>query len=280
MTTQPEQVLENNLISQLVGLGHKAVTIKTEDDLVSNLKSQLEKHNKTTFTASEFDRIVIHLSKGNIFDKAKTLRDKYVLLKDNGDKAYIEFINQDFWCQNQFQVTNQVTIHGKRENRYDVTILINGLPLVQIELKRRGIELKEAFNQIQRYQKESFAFNNALFNYVQIFVISNGVDTKYYANSQKQSFKFTSFWSDEKNKKITQLDKFTSIFLEPCHIAKMITKYIVLHESDKLLMVLRPYQFYAVEAIIDRVKNSHKNGYIWHTTGSGKTLTSFKASQI
>jgi len=280
MTTQPEQVLENNLVSQLTTLGHKSVVIKTEDDLLSNLKAQLEKHNKTTFTASEFDRIVIHLSKGNIFDKAKTLRDKYVLQKDNGDKAYIEFINQDFWCQNQFQVTNQVTINGKRENRYDVTILINGLPLVQIELKRRGIELKEAFNQIQRYQKESFASNNALFNYVQIFVISNGVDTKYYANSQKQSFKFTSFWGDEKNKKITQLEPFTNLFLEPCHIAKMITKYIVLHESDKMLMVLRPYQFYAVEAIIDRVKNSDKNGYIWHTTGSGKTLTSFKASQI
>jgi type I restriction enzyme R subunit len=280
LTTQPEQVLENNLVSQLIALGHKSVVIKTEVDLLSNLKSQLEKHNKTTFTASEFDRIVIHLSKGNIFDKAKTLRDKYVLQKDNGDKAYIEFINQDFWCQNQFQVTNQITINGKRENRYDVTLLINGLPLVQIELKRRGIELKEAFNQIQRYQKESFASNNALFNYVQIFVISNGVDTKYYANSQKQSFKFTSFWGDEKNKKITQLEPFTSIFLEPCHIAKMITKYIVLHESDKTLMVLRPYQFFAVEAIIDRVKNSDKNGYIWHTTGSGKTLTSFKASQI
>jgi len=280
MTTQPEQVLENNLVSQLTTLGHKSVVIKTEDDLVSNLKVQLEKHNKTTFTASEFDRVVIHLSKGNIFDKAKTLRDKYVLQKDNGDKAYIEFINQDFWCQNQFQVTNQITINGKRENRYDVTLLINGLPLVQIELKRRGIELKEAFHQIQRYQKESFASNNALFNYVQIFVISNGVDTKYYANSQKQSFKFTSFWGTDKNKKITQLEPFTSIFLEPCHIAKMITKYIVLHESDKILMVLRPYQFYAVESIIDRVKNSDKNGYIWHTTGSGKTLTSFKASQI
>ena len=280
MTTQPEQVLENNLISQLIALGHKSVIIKTEVDLLSNLKSQLEKHNKTTFTASEFERILIHLSKGNIFDKAKTLRDKYVLHKDNGEKAYIEFINQDFWCQNQFQVTNQITINGKRENRYDVTILINGLPLIQIELKRRGIELKEAFNQIQRYQKESFASNNALFNYVQIFVISNGVDTKYYANSQKQSFKFTSFWSDVKNKKITQLDKFTSIFLEPCHIAKMITKYTVLHESDKKLMILRPYQYYAVESIIERVKNSDKNGYIWHTTGSGKTLTSFKASQI
>lgn len=280
MTTQPEQVLENNLVSQLIGLGHKSVVIQTEGDLLKNLKVQLEKHNKTAFTDSEFDRILIHLSKGNIFDKAKTLRDKYVLIKDNGDKAYIEFLNQDFWCQNQFQVSNQITINGKRENRYDVTLLINGLPLVQIELKRRGIELKEAFNQIQRYQKESFAFNNALFNYVQIFVISNGVDTKYYANSQKQSFKFTSYWSKMNNAKITQLDKFATLFLEPCHIAKMITKYIVLHESDKILMVLRPYQFHAVEAIIDRVKNSTKNGYIWHTTGSGKTLASFKASQI
>lgn len=284
MTTQPEQVLENNLITQLKGLGYNGVTIKTEDDLVNNLKSQLEKHNKTSFTNSEFDKILKHLSKGNIFDKAQALRDKYVLHKDNGEKDYIEFINQDFWCQNEFQVTNQITINGKRENRYDVTILINGLPLVQIELKRRGVELKEAFNQVCRYQKESFASNNALFNYVQIFVISNGVDTKYYANTFKQgkmpSYKFTSFWSDDKNKKITQLEAFANLFLEPCHIAKMITKYVVLHQSDKLLMVLRPYQFYAVESIIDRVNNSDKNGYIWHTTGSGKTLTSFKASQI
>lgn len=285
MSTQPEQVLENNLVNQLIGLGHKSVTIKTEDDLVNNLKTQLEKHNKTTFTASEFNRILIDLSKGNIFDKAKFLREpKYVLQKDNGEKAYIEFINQDFWCQNEFQVTNQITINGKRENRYDVTILINGLPLVQIELKKRGVELKEAHRQICRYQQDSFASNNALFNYVQLFVISNGENTKYYANTFKQgrmpSYKFTSYWSDKKNHRITQLDTFASLFLEPCHIAKMITKYIVLHEKDKILMVLRPYQFYAVEAIIDRVKNSDKNGYIWHTTGSGKTLTSFKASQI
>ncbi|MBD0833361.1 type I restriction endonuclease subunit R [Aestuariibaculum sediminum] len=280
MTTQPEQVLENNLITQLQGLGHKSVTIKTESDLVTNLKSQLEKHNNTSFSDTEFNKILLHLGKGNIFEKAKTLRDKFVLLRDSGDKSYIEFINQDFWCQNQFQVTNQITINGKRENRYDVTILINGLPLVQIELKRRGIELKEAFNQIQRYQRDSFASNHALFQYVQIFVISNGVNTKYYANSPKQSFKQTFFWSKENNSNITQLTDFASVFLEPCHIAKMITKYIVLHESDKILMVLRPYQFFAVEAIIDRVKNSTKNGYIWHTTGSGKTLTSFKASQI
>lgn len=280
MTTQPEQVLENNLLSQLTSLGHEPVTIRTENDLLENFKAQLGKHNQTSFSDTEFEKIIIHLSKGNIFDKAVTLRDKFELIKDNGDKEYIEFINQDFWCQNQFQVTNQITINGKRENRYDVTLLINGLPLVQIELKRRGIELKKAFNQIQRYQKDSFAANHALFQYVQIFIVSNGVNTKYYANSPKQSFKQTFFWSKENNKNITQLTDFANVFLEPCHIAKMITKYIVLHESDNILMVLRPYQFYAVEAIINRVKNSNKNGYIWHTTGSGKTLTSFKASQI
>ena len=280
MTTQPEQVLENNLISQLTGLGHEPVVIRTEKDLLENFKAQLGKHNQTSFSDTEFEKIIIHLSKGNIYDKAVTLRDKFELIKDNGDKEYIEFINQDFWCQNQFQVTNQITINGKRENRYDVTLLINGLPLVQIELKRRGIELKKAFNQIQRYQKDSFAANHALFQYVQIFIVSNGVNTKYYANSPKQSFKQTFFWSKENNKNITQLTDFANVFLEPCHIAKMITKYIVLHESDNILMVLRPYQFYAVEAIINRVKNSTKNGYIWHTTGSGKTLTSFKASQI
>ena len=153
MTTQPEQVLENNLISQLEGLGHKQVTIKTEADLLANLKTQLEKHNNTSFSDAEFNRIVIHLSKGNIFDKAETLRDKFVLQKDNGDKSFINFINQDFWCQNQFQVANQITIHGKRENRYDVTLLINGLPLVQIELKRRGVEIAKAFDQVLQYQK-------------------------------------------------------------------------------------------------------------------------------
>jgi type I restriction enzyme R subunit len=160
-------------------------------------------------------------------------------------------------------------------------LLVNGLPLVQIELKRRGLELKEAFNQINRYQRHSFGANSALFQYLQIFVISNGVNTKYYANNRHQSFKQTFYWTDKENKRLTNiLNGFTSEFLEPCHISKMICKYIVLNETNKILMVLRPYQFYAVEALIDRVKNSNKNGYIWHTTGSGKTLTSFKASQI
>ena len=152
--------------------------------------------------------------------------------------------------------------------------------MVQIELKRRGLELKEAFNQINRYQRHSFWASHGLFQYVQLFVISNGVNTKYYANNRNQSFKQTFYWADEKNELITQLDAFAAVFLEKCQVSKMICKYIVLHESDKVLMVLRPYQYYAVEAIINMVKHTHKNGYIWHTTGSGKTLTSFKASQL
>ncbi|TAF62182.1 MAG: type I restriction endonuclease subunit R, partial [Flavobacterium sp.] len=213
--------------------------------------------------------------------KAKILREKQHIFRDNGDNLYFEFINQDFWCQNEFQLTHQVSMEGKYQNRYDVTILINGLPLVQIELKRRGLELKEAFNQINRYQAHSFGASAALFQYIQIFVISNGVNTKYYANNRKQTFKQTFFWTDKENKRLTNiLNGFTTNFLEPCHISKMICKYIVLNETYKVLMVLRPYQYYAVEALIERVKNSTQNGYIWHTTGSGKTLTSFKASQI
>jgi type I restriction enzyme R subunit len=280
MPTQPEQVLEDNLVSQLVGLGYEKVEIRNEKDLLANLKTQLEKHNDITLTDSAFAKVLNHLNKGNVFDRAKILRDKMHYLTPNGKSAYLEFLNTEQWCQNEFQVTQQVTIEGKYQNRYDVTILINGLPLVQIELKRRGLELKEAFNQTNRYQRHSYGESQALFNYIQIFVISNGVNTKYYANNRQQSFKQTFYWSDVENKRITQLDQFADAFLEKCHISKMICKYTVLNEAYKILMVLRPYQYYAAEAIIDRVKNSTKNGYIWHTTGSGKTLTSFKASQV
>lgn len=281
MAKQPEQILEEQLVTQLVKLGYGLVLIKDEKELVANLKQQLEKHNNIQFSKKEFEKVLNILSKGSVFEKAKTLREKQHIVRDNGDNLYFEFINSEHWCQNQFQVTHQVTIEGKYKNRYDVTLLINGLPLVQIELKRRGLELKEAFNQINRYQRHSFGANSALFQYLQIFVISNGVNTKYYANNRLQSFKQTFYWTDKENKRLTNiLNGFTSEFLEPCHISKMICKYIVLNETNKILMVLRPYQFFAVEALIDRVINSNKNGYIWHTTGSGKTLTSFKASQI
>ena len=281
MAKQPEAILEVQLIAQLQKIGYTYTLINSERDLIYNLKTQLEKHNNIQFSRLEFDKALNILSKGSVFEKAKTLREKQHIIRDNGTDLYFEFIQTEHWCQNQFQVTNQVTIDGKYKNRYDVTLLINGLPLVQIELKRKGLELKEAFNQINRYQRHSFAANSALFQYVQIFIISNGVNTKYYANNRQQSFKQTFYWSDKDNKRLSNiLNGFTSEFLEPCHISKMICKYIVLNETHKTLMVLRPYQFFAVEALIDRVKNSNKNGYIWHTTGSGKTLTSFKASQI
>jgi len=280
LSRQSEAVLEDNLVKQLIKQGYEAVSIPDERVLLANFRTQLEKHNKVSLSDTEFSRVLNHLNKGNVFEKAKILRDKFALLKDDGDTQYLEFLDSEHWCQNRFQVTQQVTIEGKYKNRYDVTLLINGLPLVQIELKRRGIELKEAFNQINRYQRHSFGSNSALFNYVQIFVISNGVNTKYYSNNRKQSFKQTFFWADKDNKNITNLDQFAETFLEKCHISKMICKYIVLAEVPKILMVLRPYQYHAVEAIVDRIKNTQKNGYIWHTTGSGKTLTSFKAAQI
>ena len=280
MSTQSEAILEENLIKQLIDLKYERVSIKDDKELETNLKSQLEKHNKTTISDSEFKKILNHLNGGSVFEKAKKLRDKYVLNRDDGTTSYIEFLDSEHWCQNLFQVTNQVSVDGTYKNRYDVTLLINGFPLVQIELKRRGLELKEAFNQINRYQKHSYGSNSALFHYIQIFIISNGVNTKYYANNKKQSFKQTFFWANKENKNITKIEEFTSTFLERCHISKMICKYIVLAEVDKILMVLRPYQFYAVEAIIEQVNTSKRNGYIWHTTGSGKTLTSFKTAQI
>ncbi|MBO6532211.1 MAG: type I restriction endonuclease subunit R [Muricauda sp.] len=282
MTTQPEQILENNVVAQLEGLGYQKVVIRDEDELLANLKSQLEKHNKVQLSQNDFTQILNYINKGNVFERAKILRDRVPYTNAQGEVKTVELINQIHWCQNEFQVTQQITMEGTHKNRYDVTILINGLPLVQIELKRRGLELKEAFNQTNRYERHSYGAGHGLFQFVQIFVISNGVNTKYYANSplKARSFKQTFYWADENNRLITQLAAFSEVFLEPCHISKMITKYTVLNESQKMLMVLRPYQFYAVEHIVERVKTTTKYGYIWHTTGSGKTLTSFKAAQI
>jgi len=281
MTKQPEHILEENLISQLQQLGYSKVIINDEQDLIANLKGQLEKHNKTQYSEAEFKQILNQIAKGNIFEKAKTLRSKITYSKDDGTTGYVELINQLQWCKNQYQVTHQITMEGAYKNRYDVTILINGLPLVQIELKRRGLELKEAFNQTNRYQRHSFTSGKGLFQYIQLFVISNGVNTKYFANNpvKARSFKQTFYWADKENNAISQLHDFAEAFLEPCHLSKMITKYIVLNTAN-ILMVLRPYQYYATEAIVERVKNTNKFGYIWHTTGSGKTLTSFKTAQI
>lgn len=280
MSHQSEALLENNLIKQLIGLGYASVKITDVEGLLSNLKNQLELFNETTFTPKEFDAILNHLAKGNVFEKAKTLRDRFQLTKEDGTSFYVRFFNTEDTTKNYYQVTNQVTQEGSFLNRYDVTLLVNGLPLVQIELKRSGIEIKEAFNQINRYQLHSFWSNNGLFQYVQLFVISNGVNTKYLANNRLQSVKQTFFWADENNKNITELTEFASAFLNPSHLGKMIAHYIVINETHKVMMVLRPYQFFATEAIIKQVATTNENAYIWHTTGSGKTLTSFKASQI
>ena len=285
MPVQSEAALENGLIDTLQKMNYEYVHIEEEKNLSANFKKQLEKHNKkkleelgrTEFTEAEFEKILIYLEGGTRFEKAKKLRDLFPLELESGERLWVEFLNRTHWCQNEFQVSNQITVEGRKKCRYDVTILINGLPLVQIELKRRGVELKQAYNQIQRYHKTSF---HGLFDYIQLFVISNGVNTRYFVNNPNSGYKFTFNWTDAANVPFNDLEKFATMFFDKCTLGKIIGKYIVLHEGDKCLMVLRPYQFYAVEKILDRVENSNDNGYIWHTTGAGKTLTSFKAAQL
>lgn len=279
VSTESEAILEEKLIAQLMEDGYERVIINDEKELNSNFKQQLEKLNNVSLNDDEFKMVYNYLNDGSIFDKAKKLRDRYYLKRYNKDDVYLKFLNQKDWCKNIFQVSNQITMKGKYENRYDVTLLINGLPLVQIELKRRGMNIKEAFNQIRRYSRHSY---NGLFNYIQLFVISNGVDTKYFSNGTFSDikFEFTFNWKDENNRNIHSLEEFTNTFLEKCNLAKMISRYMVLNESSKTLMVLRAYQKYAVEAVLNQALEVKQNGYVWHTTGSGKTLTSFKVSQL
>ncbi|MRZ70385.1 type I restriction endonuclease, partial [Parabacteroides distasonis] len=285
MAVQSEAALENALIHALEQMSYEYVKIEEESNLRDNFKCQLEKHNRKQlaeigrehFTESEFEKILLHLEGGSRFEKSKKLRDLYPLETENGERVWVEFLNKKQWCQNEFQVSNQITIEGRKKCRYDVTILVNGLPLVQIELKKRGVELRRAYDQVQRYHKTSF---HGLFDYIQVFVISNGVNTRYFANNPNQGYKFTFNWTDKDNNPFNDLSLFAAMFFDKCTLGKMISKYIVLHEGDKCLMVLRPYQFYAVEEILDKVQNSTDNGFIWHTTGAGKTLTSFKAAQL
>lgn len=284
MAVESEQMLEEKFIEQLQSMGHERIEINNEEQLNENFKIQLEKLNKKELEGKplsneEFERILIYLNSGSIFDRAEKLRDTRTIKRDDDTSVSIKFLNQKDWCKNIFQVSNQITMRGEHENRYDVTILINGLPLVQIELKRHSKPITEAFNQVKRYME--FSYKN-LFNYIQIFVVSNGQETKYFSNGRPSeiNFGYTFYWKDEHNKNIHTLEKFTEDFLEPCNIAKMISKFMVLNESSKQLMVLRAYQKNAVDAILYQALEAKKNGYIYHTTGSGKTLTSFKASQL
>lgn len=282
---ESEKTLEDNLIKQLCADGYEFVEINDIDDLHLNFRKQVNKHNASRLNGhelsdKELERLLVKIQGKGVYGSSKTLRSLQDITMDDGSTQYIELFNtkNNEWCKNEFQVTHQVTMVGKYENRYDVTLLINGLPLVQIELKRRGIDFKEAFNQVIRYKKHSL---NDLFRYVQIFIISNGIDTKYFANSDKEmDFQYTFYWTDKNNNRIDNLYDFALDFLPKCHISKMISRYMVVDDTQKNLMVMRPYQYYAVEELMKRAYETNNNAYVWHTTGSGKTLTSFKLSQL
>ncbi len=284
---ESEYILEENLIKKLIDQGYKRVFIKNEDELKNNLKKQLEEFNNITLSSEEFEKVYNELNVGDNFQRAQTLRNKSYKLKRDGKIIPIKYFNSEKWCDNLFQVANQITMVGERTNRYDVTILINGLPMIQIELKRRGGELGEAFRQINRYKKESF---KNLFKFIQIFIISTGNETKYFSTNEDSgkhaNKKFAFTWTDKDNNPINSLlteengkESFVQSFLKRCQIGKMIAKYMIISKNTGFIKILRPYQFYAVEAILDRIENSKLGGFVWHTTGSGKTLTSFKAAQ-
>lgn len=310
---QSEADLEKEFIRLLQEQGYDYLPIHKEVDLISNLRAQLEKLNHYHFTDSEWERFFnecIANQNDDIVAKTQKIQDDYiqVLKRDSGESQNIKLIDKDNIHNNSLQVINQyVEEGGSYDTRYDVSILVNGLPLVHIELKRRGVQLKEAFNQINRYQRDSFWAGCGLYEYVQIFVISNGTNTKYYSNTTRanhlkeqelggrnkskktsNSFEFSSFWADSNNKTITDLLDFTKTFFSKHTLLNILTKYCVF-TSEKMLMVMRPYQIAATERIIQRINvaNNYKfygsirgGGYIWHTTGSGKTLTSFKTAQL
>ncbi|MCF7643038.1 MAG: deoxyribonuclease HsdR [Pseudomonadales bacterium RIFCSPHIGHO2_12_FULL_40_16] len=283
MTVQSEYQLENELIAQLKGLGYSIVTIKDERQLLSNLKTQIERANGlASMSETEWKQVISFLNTGTVFERAKNLRDLFPVKFDDGTSKHLFFLSDDP-SKNIYQVTNQITIdhrdYNGRTSRFDVTLLVNGLPLVQIELKKRGMEIAEAFNQTQRYIREAYWAGQGLFGFIQLFVISNGANTRYYSNGTT-GIEFAFPWADVHNKHINEIVDFAEAFFNQKHLTQMLTQYMVLLETTKSLMVLRPYQIYAVQKIVEHVQNSNQNGYIWHTTGSGKTLTSFKASQI
>ena len=282
MGYQSEAQLEEQLIQRLKNQDYELINIPDYHTLIENFKKQFTILNKdklsNPLTDKEWERIFNEILGKSVFQSAKILRDKICIKREDESDLYLQLLETVDISKNIFQVTHQTTVVGKYSNRYDVTLLVNGLPLVQIELKRRGMDIKEAFNQIERYRKHSY---QGLYRYIQIFVISNGVDTKYFANSDRDLlFSLTFFWTDEENVRITNLNDFTFTFLNKNHIIKMISKFTIVNDTDKLLMIMRPYQVYAAEALVRRAIDTNKNAFVWHTTGSGKTLTSFKVAQI
>jgi type I restriction enzyme R subunit len=316
---QSEAELESSLIKLLQSQAYEYLPLHTETDLIDNLRARLEALNGMTFTDGEWDRFFTHsIADRNDGIVEKTLRVQedavQVLRRDDGSTKNVMLINKTDIHNNRLQVINQYEVPGRSDggsakysNRYDVTILVNGLPLVHVELKRRGVDLREAFNQIDRYQRDSFWAGSGLFEYVQLFVIGNGTLTKYYSNTTRRqhidearrqgtslkrqtsnSFEFTSWWADANNKPIMDLRAFTKTFLAKHTLLNILTRYCVL-TADRMLLVMRPYQIVATERILQRIlvsSNYHQlgtvkaGGYVWHTTGSGKTLTSFKTAQL
>lgn len=312
---QSEADLEQEFIRLLCELGYERLTIHKEADLIANLRTQLEKLNNYRFTDDEWKRFwdeVLANTNSGILEKTRLIQEDYVqvLRRDNGESKNIQLIDKKCIHNNSLQVINQYAISTEEgaahDNRYDVTVLVNGLPLIHIELKRRGVPIREAFNQIDRYQRDSFWASSGLYEFVQIFVISSGTNTKYYSNTTRfnhikdakaqkakksktsNSFEFTSFWADANNRIIPDLVDFTKTFFCKHTILNILTRYCVF-TAENMLLVMRPYQIVATERILNRIEiaNNYKKygtvaggGYIWHTTGSGKTLTSFKTAQL
>lgn len=304
---QSEEELEKEFIKTLQEQGYEYLTFSSEQELIDNLKHRLEELNHCTFTDNEWRQLFNnHIANRNdgIVEKTRTIQKDYIknITLDDGSIKNIRLIDKDCIHNNKLQVINQYVNNGTRDNRYDVTILVNGLPLVHVELKRRGKTLREAFNQIDRYQRDSFWANSGLYEYVQVFIISNGTYTKYYSNTTRNlhlknknnnikssnTFEFTSYWADQKNNTIIDLIDFAKTFCSKHTILNVLTKYCVFTSNDEL-MVMRPYQIVATEKILNKIEIAHNykwagsvkaGGYIWHTTGSGKTLTSFKTAQL
>lgn len=307
---QSEAELEVEFIRILQSNGYEYLRITSNDDLLKNLRAQLARLNAVTFSDAEWNQILTHyLSNKNdsIEQKTTKIQEDYIynLRRDDGTTKNIRIIDKNNIHNNALQVINQYETGGARQNRYDVTVLVNGLPLVHVEIKRRGVAIREAFNQINRYQRDSFWADSGLFEFVQLFVISNGTHTKYYSNTTRSahlkeqagktsgkktsnSFEFTSWWTDGKNKRIPDLVDFAKTFFSKHSLLSVLTRYCVF-TTDKMLLVMRPYQIAAAERILNKIAMSTNlkalgdidaGGYIWHTTGSGKTLTSFKTAQL
>jgi type I restriction enzyme, R subunit len=307
---ESEAELEQAFVDLLQEQAYEYLRISSEEELVANLKVQIEKLNKITFSDSEWEKFFsesIAGEKDGIVEKTKRFQEDHirVLKRDNGESKNVYLIDKQYIHNNSVQVLNQYEVEGDRKNRYDVTVLVNGLPLVHIELKRRGVDIREAFNQISRYQRDSFWAGSGLYEYIQIFVISNGTFTKYYSNTVRNqhiaeaggltrikktsnSYEFTSWWADANNKPIFDLMAFGRTFFAKHSLLNILTKYCVF-TTDQMLLVLRPYQIVATERVLQKIVISENQkslgsieagGYVWHTTGSGKTLTSFKTAQL